>query len=57
MQLTKLVWAFGMGAAVLAGQAQASDQGHGTVKFTGSIIDAPCSITGAYFYPQYATDS
>ncbi|WP_145496481.1 fimbrial protein [Yersinia bercovieri] len=45
MQLTKLIWAFGMGAAALAGQSQASDQGHGTVKFTGSIIDAPCSIT------------
>lgn len=24
--------------------AQAADQGHGTVTFTGSIIDAPCSI-------------
>lgn len=24
--------------------ANAADQGHGTVTFTGSIIDAPCSI-------------
>lgn len=37
MQLTKLVWGFGMWAAVLAGQAQASDQGHGTVKFNKSL--------------------
>ncbi|EIS1618867.1 fimbrial protein [Salmonella enterica subsp. enterica serovar Sandiego] len=27
-----------------ASLAQAADQGHGTVTFTGSIIDAPCSI-------------
>lgn len=26
------------------GMAHAADQGHGTVTFTGSIIDAPCSI-------------
>lgn len=25
--------------------ANAADQGHGTVTFTGSIIDSPCSIT------------
>jgi type 1 fimbria pilin len=45
MRLSKLVLALGMSAGVLAGQAQASDQGHGTVKFHGTIIDAPCSIT------------
>lgn len=27
--------------------AQAADQGHGKVTFTGSIIDAPCSISPA----------
>lgn len=26
-------------------QAATTDQGHGQIKFTGSIIDAPCSIT------------
>lgn len=43
MKLNKI-----MIAAVLAfgsiAVAQANDQGHGTVTFTGSIIDAPCSI-------------
>ncbi|MBH2998641.1 type 1 fimbrial protein [Serratia marcescens] len=38
-----------MMAAVLAfgvtSVAHAADQGHGTVTFKGSIIDAPCSIT------------
>ncbi|WP_440515032.1 fimbrial protein [Serratia sarumanii] len=36
-------------AAVIAlgsvSMAQAADQGHGKVTFTGSIIDAPCSIS------------
>ncbi|BEM64689.1 fimbrial protein [Serratia sp. IR-2025] len=35
------VMAFGMSSFV----AQAADQGHGKVTFTGSIIDAPCSIS------------
>lgn len=36
-----LVSSIGMGVA----NAAVKDQGHGTVTFTGSIIDAPCSIT------------
>ncbi|AXK22111.1 Fimbria A protein precursor [Serratia marcescens] len=44
MKLNKI-----MMAAVLAfgvtSVAHAADQGHGTVTFKGSIIDAPCSIT------------
>lgn len=43
MKLNKImmaaVVAFGMSSV-----AHAADQGHGTVTFTGSIIDAPCSI-------------
>ncbi|AVN35465.1 fimbrial protein [Serratia marcescens] len=43
MKLNKImiaaVIAFGASSAAYA------DQGHGTVTFTGSIIDAPCSIT------------
>ncbi|MGQ8776490.1 fimbrial protein [Serratia sp. NA_112.1] len=43
MQLNKImmatVVAFGMSSF-----AHAADQGHGKVTFTGSIIDAPCSI-------------
>lgn len=45
MQFSSMVLALGMGAAVVSCQVQAGDQGHGTVTFTGSIIDAPCSIT------------
>lgn len=44
MKLNKLVLA----AIVTAGvstMANAADSGHGKVTFTGSIIDAPCSIT------------
>ncbi|EBH1887313.1 type 1 fimbrial protein [Salmonella enterica] len=37
-----IVAALAMG---VTGMAQATDQGHGTVTFIGSIIDAPCSIT------------
>lgn len=44
MKLNKImmvaVVAFGMSSV-----AYAADQGHGKVTFTGSIIDAPCSIT------------
>lgn len=37
--LLAIVMAFGMSSV-----AHAADQGHGKVTFTGSIIDAPCSI-------------
>ncbi|HCR1077320.1 TPA: type 1 fimbrial protein [Enterobacter cloacae] len=44
MKLNKImmaaVMAFGMSSV-----AHAADEGHGKVTFTGSIIDAPCSIT------------
>lgn len=43
MQLKKIVIASAM-ALGMASFAHAADQGHGTVTFTGSIIDAPCSI-------------
>ncbi|EEG83329.1 MULTISPECIES: fimbrial protein [Proteus] len=45
MKLNKIMIAaitFGM---VSIANAAPTDQGHGTVKFEGSIIDAPCSIT------------
>ncbi|TDB56866.1 fimbrial protein [Photorhabdus khanii] len=47
MKLNKLVMALGLGMALVAGSVNAANpsQGHGTVTFTGSIIDAPCSIT------------
>ncbi|ALL40419.1 hypothetical protein AR325_25670 (plasmid) [Serratia marcescens] len=44
MKLNKIVLAVVMGMASAA-HAAPSNQGSGTVKFTGSIIDAPCSIT------------
>ncbi|MCE1644729.1 type 1 fimbrial protein, partial [Enterobacter hormaechei] len=54
MKLNKLALVLGLGVALAAGAANADDQipqetklvnqGSGTVKFTGSIIDAPCSI-------------
>ncbi|MEZ2831042.1 fimbrial protein [Serratia liquefaciens] len=43
MKLNKIV----LGLSLVLGAASfanAADQGHGTVTFTGSIIDAPCSI-------------
>lgn len=43
MKLNKLIVALGM--VMAAGSANAADQGHGTITFTGSIIDSPCSIT------------
>lgn len=43
MKFSKIALALGLGVALVSG-AQAKDQGHGTVHFTGSIIDAPCSI-------------
>jgi len=52
MKMNKLVLALGMGAALVAGAANAgtdttavTDQGHGKINFIGSIIDAPCSIS------------
>lgn len=46
MKLNKImmaaVVAFGMTSVA---HAAVKDQGHGTVTFTGAIIDAPCSIT------------
>ncbi|MDX7991025.1 fimbrial protein [Xenorhabdus littoralis] len=45
MKINKLAIVLGFGVALTAGAANAAPtQGHGTVKFTGSIIDAPCSI-------------
>ncbi|CAI2142858.1 Fimbria A protein precursor [Serratia fonticola] len=44
MKLNQLVMALGLGVAMVAGGANAADQGHGTVTFKGSIIEAPCSI-------------
>ncbi len=45
MNLNKLALILGLGLSITAGAANAADQGHGTVTFEGSIIDAPCSIT------------
>ena len=48
MKFNKIVVVLGLGAVMLAGAANAAsakDQGHGTITFKGSIIDAPCSIT------------
>ncbi|EOG1984599.1 fimbrial protein [Proteus mirabilis] len=44
MKLKKLHLVLGLGLSIIAGAALAADQGHGTVEFYGSIIDAPCSI-------------
>lgn len=41
---TKIIMATVIGASLLSGAAFAQDQGHGKVTFTGSIIEAPCSI-------------
>ena len=45
MRFCKIALVLGMGVALTSGLANAADQGHGTVTFIGSIIDAPCSIT------------
>lgn len=45
MNLNKIALVLGLGISIAAGAANAADQGHGTVTFVGSIIDAPCSIT------------
>ncbi|HHQ6566074.1 TPA: fimbrial protein [Serratia fonticola] len=46
MKLNKIVLcvSLAMGVVSFANAADIPDQGHGTVTFTGSIIDAPCSI-------------
>ncbi|AOM41266.1 fimbrial protein [Xenorhabdus hominickii] len=44
MKLNKLAMVLGFGVALTAGAASAANQGSGTVRFTGAIIDAPCSI-------------
>lgn len=44
MNMKKLVLAVAMASSMGMGAVHAADQGHGTVTFTGSIIDAPCSI-------------
>lgn len=53
--MKKCVIAMALGTLLIAGGVQAEDetpaataavdQGHGTIKFKGSIIDAPCSIS------------
>ncbi|HGM5456450.1 TPA: fimbrial protein [Serratia marcescens] len=43
MNLNKTMMAAVLAFGTISG-AQAADQGHGKVTFTGSIIDAPCSI-------------
>ncbi|MEG5668226.1 fimbrial protein [Enterobacter roggenkampii] len=47
MNMKKIVLAVAMASGMAMGAAHAAspDQGHGTVTFTGSIIDAPCSIS------------
>ncbi|MFP2237302.1 fimbrial protein [Pseudescherichia vulneris] len=46
MKLSKAFLALAMATAMATGVANAAtDTGHGTVKFTGSIIDAPCGIS------------
>jgi type 1 fimbria pilin len=47
MKLNKIMMAavIAFGATSMMANAAVKDQGHGTVTFTGSIIDAPCSIT------------
>lgn len=44
MKLSKAVQAASIVMAISSFSSHAADQGHGTVTFTGAIIDAPCSI-------------
>lgn len=46
MKFNKAILAMSIGLVMVAGAANAAstDQGHGKITFTGSIIDAPCSI-------------
>ncbi|HCB2208726.1 TPA: fimbrial protein [Citrobacter farmeri] len=43
--MNKLFLVVAMASGLALGTANAKDSGHGTITFTGSIIDAPCSIT------------
>ncbi|WP_370612206.1 fimbrial protein [Klebsiella aerogenes] len=45
MKFAKLALVAAMGLSGITAAHAAEDQGHGTITFTGSIIDAPCSIT------------
>lgn len=45
MSFKKLALASVMGLVLASGAANAADQGHGKIYFTGSIIDTPCSIS------------
>ena len=42
--MKKLILAVAMGSAMVTGAANAADMGHGKLTFTGSVIDAACSI-------------
>ncbi|MDY0969675.1 fimbrial protein [Siccibacter turicensis] len=44
MNFKKFALAAAVSMTMVAGMANAADQGHGKITFTGSIIDAPCSI-------------
>lgn len=44
MNVKKIAFITAMMAGALMANANAADQGHGKVTFTGSIIDSPCSI-------------
>ncbi|MDK9550116.1 fimbrial protein [Lelliottia sp. V89_10] len=44
MNVKKIAFITAMITGALMANANAADQGHGKVTFTGSIIDAPCSI-------------
>lgn len=44
MKLNKILLATGLGLAMSVGTANAADAGHGKITFTGSVIEAPCSI-------------
>lgn len=51
MKLSKIILAMGMGAVLVSAAANAADEaaksgGQGVVNFKGSIVDAPCSISG-----------
>ncbi|HDR2651964.1 type 1 fimbrial protein [Enterobacter asburiae] len=45
MNTKKIAFIAAMLSGALMANANAADQGHGKVTFTGSIIDAPCSIS------------
>lgn len=44
MNVKKTAIVLAMVSSFAAGSAMAKDEGHGTITFTGSIIDAPCSV-------------